>query len=105
MTTYILGAELPNYTVTWRDSAGAVIDFSTGWTFTAKLGIPGDDAIVTKTSGITGAATAPNLTVTWATGELDDIQPGTYVLQISARDGAGKDRPMTDLLTFAAAVA
>lgn len=105
MTSSItIGAELPDYTATWRDGNAAVIDFSTGYTFTLRLGIPGREADFEKTSGITGASTAPNITVAWTAAELDDLTPGTRVLEIWARSG-GKDRgPFTDLLTLNAAV-
>lgn len=99
--TYAIGSELPDYPVTWQDSSGALINFASGWTFTLKLGHPGRDAVLTKTDGITGAATAPNVTITWDAGEFDDLDPGTYVLQLFARNGAGKDRgPLTELFTL-----
>ena len=54
-TAYIIGAELPDLPITWQDSAGDIIDFSTGWTFTLKLGTAGNPAVLTKTTGISGA--------------------------------------------------
>lgn len=87
MPEYIQGAELGNMPVTWTDENGTLLDFSSGYTFTLKIGRRGETAIVTKTSGMTGAATDPNLTVAWATtGELNLLtDPGTYVLQIEAK--------------------
>lgn len=103
--TYAIGSELPDYPVTWRDGDGAVIPFDAGWSFTLKLGHPGRAAVLTKTEGITGAATAPNVTVTWDAGEFDDLDPGTYVLQLFARDEDGKDRgPLTELFTLDPAI-
>lgn len=104
--TYYIGSELPDYPVTWRDSAGAVPNFASGWTFTLKLGFPGRAPVLTKTTGITGAATAPNITVSWDAGEFDDLDPGTYVLELFARQtSSGKDRgPLVELFPLHAAI-
>lgn len=90
---YVRGAELPNLQLWWRDQTGALIDFSTGWTFTVKIGRVGSTAKKNKTSGITGAAGSgtssngtPNLVVAWATGELD-IPAGQGTIQITANNG------------------
>lgn len=78
---YTAGAELPALALTWRDPDGDIIDLSTGWTFSLRI----DTSPVTeKTSGITGADTAPNVTIAWAAGELD-VTPGTYDCQLWAR--------------------
>lgn len=90
---YTIGAELPDVAITWTDDNSAVIDFSTGWTFTVKVGLPDQAAALTKTTGITGAATAPNLTIAWAAGELDAVGSGAWLGQVTARNTAsGKDR-------------
>ena len=49
--------ELPAIPIAWLDNTGAVVDFSTGWTFTAYICDPAAPsvALVAKTSGITGA--------------------------------------------------
>lgn len=93
---YLQGAELPDLTVEWTTYTGAAIDFTSGWSFTARLGYPGSAALVTKTAGITGAAVLPNLTVSWAAGELDAVPPDTDLrLQIVARHTASsKDRAL-----------
>jgi hypothetical protein len=105
MNTYYLGSEDPTYPTTWTNSDGVVIDFSApGWSFELRLGHPGRDAVLTKTSGIAGAATAPNITVTWATTDLDDIDPGTYLLQIFPTLAGRTRSPLTDLFTLAAPV-
>lgn len=103
MNVYYLGAEDPTYPVTWRDSAGAVIDFS-GATFTLRLGHPGRTAVLEKTSGIVGAATAPNVTVTWAPTDFDDVPAGTYVLQLTPTFAGRQRSPLTELFTLAAPV-
>ena len=69
MTTYEYRAdqELPAIPVEWRDADRAVIDFSTGWTFTAKVCAASTPTTIalTKTTGITGADTSPNVLIDW----------------------------------------
>lgn len=91
---YIQGSDLPDATFEWRSGTGAIIDFSTGYTFTLKIGTPGQAATLTKTTGITGAATSPNVTVAWSTsGELNTLATGTYSGQLKAtRTSDSKDR-------------
>lgn len=92
---YYSGAELPDLHLTWEDEAGDVIDFAAGWTFTVKVAREGSTtAQFTKTTGITGAASAPNVVVAWATsGELSALAAGRYVVQVVARRSAdSKDR-------------
>jgi hypothetical protein len=85
MAEYIKGAELDDLTVTWNDPDGEPYDFSSGFTFSLKVGEKGQAATFTKTTGITGAATSPNVTVVWATtGELNSLAAGTHVLQLEA---------------------
>lgn len=82
---YTAGADLPDLVLTWRDSSDALIDFATGHTFTVKVGRPGSTALVTKTTGITGAATAPNVTIAWSTTDLASLTAGIYTVQVVAR--------------------
>lgn len=106
MNIYVLGSEDPTYPITWTDSNGNIIDFSDdGWTFELKLGHPGQDAALTKTAGIDGATTAPNITVTWATTDLAEIDPGTYLLQLTPTLAGRSRSPLTELFTLVAAVA
>lgn len=88
-----VGAELPDITAVWRDSEGTLIDFSSGWTFTLKLNT---FPPFVKTTGITGAATSPNVRIAFAAGELDDLPPGTHRAQLWAKRGDGKDRVPLD---------
>ena len=75
---YYQHAEDPAYVVTWLDSDGTVIDFSSGYTFELKLvSVSAGTVALTKTTGITGAATAPNVIVQWSSGELN-IAAGDY---------------------------
>ena len=92
---YYKGAELPDLHVTWEDEDGEVIDFAAGWTFVVKVAREGSTAAsFTKSSGITGAASAPNVVVAWATsGELSTLAAGRYVVQVVATRAAdSKDR-------------
>ena len=92
---YRKGSERPDITLTWRSSAGTVIDFSQNTTFEFKLGSPGKSAIFTKTVNIIGGQTAPNVTVSFISGELDALPTGRYVGQLRARDTVtGQDRFM-----------
>lgn len=105
MPSYIQGADLPDLTFEWRDRNGTLIDFSTGHTFVLKLGTPGAAATLTKSTGITGAATVPNVTVAWATsGELNTLTPGVYTLDlIATRTSDSKQRVLRNALTVHAA--
>lgn len=87
---YTDGAELPAITRDWRDDQDALINFATGWAFTARIGIPGETAVIEKTDGITGAATSPNLTIEWEPGELDDLTPGRWPLHVIATSDDGQ---------------
>lgn len=102
---YRIGQELPSMAFEWLDGAtGAVIDFSSGWTFTASIAAanaPGT-VLATITTGITGAATSPNVTIDWATDAFDDLTPaaaGTvYVVHLVAtRTSDSKQRPFAPL--------
>lgn len=87
---YRVGQELPAMSFAWSDGAGALIDFSTGWTFTAKVcaATAPTTTLLTKSSGITGAATSPNVTVDWSTTDFADLTAaanGTpYVVHLTA---------------------
>lgn len=96
MITYTQGADLPDLAITWKDSDQATIDFAAGYTFQLKIGVPGNTALVTKTSGITGSTTAPNITIAWSTtGELNTLAAGIYDADlIATRIADSKQRPM-----------
>jgi hypothetical protein len=103
---YIQGSDLPDLAITWKDRNDAVIDFSTGHTFSLKIGVPGSAALVTKSTGITGAATSPNVTIAWATsGELNTLATGTYTGQLKAtRTLDSKERFMSFRITIKPAI-
>jgi hypothetical protein len=104
---FVQGSDLPDLTLTWTDTNGAVIDFSTGWTFTLQVGRAPDVAVLTVTTGITGTAIAPNITVAWAaSGGLDSLAPGRWTGQLTAvRTADNKKRRMQFDFTVAPAVA
>lgn len=87
---YHRNAERPAAKMWLYDDDGALIDFSSGYTFSFKIGNPGSTALLTKTSNITGAVGSgaeptgtPNITITWTAGELD-ITPSVYSWQLKA---------------------
>jgi len=91
-------AELPDVSLWLTDDDGALIDFSSGYTFEFKIGSPGSAAKLTKTTGISGAAGSgtessgtPNVTLSFAAAELDSIDRKRYTGQLRATTG-GKDR-------------
>jgi hypothetical protein len=73
------------------DDDGTLLDLSSGsYTFSLKIGTPGSAALLTKSSGIAGAAGSgtepsgtPNLVITWSAGELA-LTPGNYTGQLTA---------------------
>jgi hypothetical protein len=88
--TYRSTAERPAAKLWVFDDDGTLIDFSSGYTFVFKIGVVGSAALLSKSTGITGAAGAgveptgtPNVTVTWSAGELA-LTPGDYGWQLTA---------------------
>lgn len=95
---YIRTAERPDLKFWLEDDAGALVNFTSGYTFTFKIGDKSADALFAKTTGITGAAGSgtqtsgtPNVTISLAADELDDVPAGGYTWQIIATTG-GLDR-------------
>ena len=89
--TIVKDQELPAMAFEWRDSSNALIDFSTGYTFTVKLAtqLAPTVVVLTKTSGITGLATAPNVAVNWTSTDFASLVAGTtYVVWLYARRSA-----------------
>jgi hypothetical protein len=104
--TYIKGAELEDVLLTWNHpTTGLYTDFVSGWSFSALIGNVDEVNLVTKTLGFTPAATAPNLTIAWASGELDPLPVGVHTVDVQARHIAtSKDRKTTFSLEIRAAV-
>lgn len=87
--SYNAAAERPGLGLWLRDSANALIDFSSGYTFVLKIGPRGGAALLTKSSNITGAAGAgeeptgtPNVVILWGAGELA-LTPGVYRCELT----------------------
>jgi hypothetical protein len=89
---YTVGDELPSIEIDWYVD-GVLVDFSSGYSWRLRVG-RGDTATVEKTTGITGAATSPNVTIDWSDGELPDPDaPTMYTAQLRARRTSdNKDR-------------
>lgn len=91
-----VGVELPDIAFTWRDGTGAIIPFETeGYTF--QLRIETHPTIVKGTLGgeqvgITRSDGAPNVIVTFAIGDLDDVESGFYGGQLRGQRADGKER-------------
>ena len=83
--TWLAGATLPDLGVIWLDDAGQLHQFAAGWTFTIEVARSlKDAALFTKVSGITGADTSPNVLAAWDDGEIGDLTPGRYLVQVTA---------------------
>lgn len=87
---YKRNAELPSLEIWWFDDDNNLVDLSSASGFTLKVGNVGQAAVLTKTTGITGAAGSgtegsgtPNVTVAWAAGDLD-LTPGAYTMELYA---------------------
>jgi len=105
---YRSNAERPGTSIWWFDDAGNLIDFSSGYTFSLKIGPRGGAALLTKTSNITGAAGAgveptgtPNVTITWGAGELN-LTPGAYEFELTATTSSADRVLIADIVITAA---
>lgn len=102
------GAERPGLNLWWEDDSGALIDFSSGYTYTLKIGPRGGAALLTKTANIVGAVGAgtapsgtPNIVVTWASGDLA-LSAGVYHLELKATSSGADRFAETDIVITAA---
>lgn len=85
--TYVKNQELPAMSFEWRDNTNTLVDYSTGYTLTVKVAAQTTPTVtvLTKSTGITGAATAPNVAVNWSTADLAALTAGTtYVIWLIA---------------------
>jgi hypothetical protein len=109
--TYYRAAERPAIQLWLQDADGSLLDLSSGYTFSFKIGLVGSAAVFTKTSGITGAAGSgtenngtPNLTINFTAGELAAIPVRNYTWQVTATTG-GLDRVFAGSITILDGVA
>jgi len=94
-------SSLPDLQFIWTDANKNLIDFSVaGWSFQMKIAQPPNAAVITKTSGITGASTSPNRSVQWGFCYLAILTPGVWYFQMTATYGpsGGKQRILTGSL-------
>ena len=82
-TTYRTVDEDPGIAYSWLDRDGSVIDLS-GATFSLVVTNLQGTTELTKTSGITGSATSPNVVISWDAGELATLGVGTYLYKLTA---------------------
>lgn len=97
--TYRADQELPAMALEWLDRDGTVIDFSTDYNFTVQLTrkTQPTTVVATKTTGVTGAATSPNVLIDWSTSDFSGLTAEdngtTYLVHVTARRTAdSKDR-------------
>lgn len=88
---YTRGHERPFHLLTWLDADGEPVDL-TDDTFALAIGTPGREAEHVKTTGITGTATSPNVSIAWSDNELDHLDTGMHRGQLSAIDSSGNYR-------------
>jgi hypothetical protein len=79
-------AERPTLDIWWLARDTTLIDFSSGYTFSLKIGTIGSTAVLTKTTGITGATGSgveptgvPNIQIAWSAGELATLNPNNLL--------------------------
>lgn len=95
---YKSGAEKPDAKFWLYDDDGTPLDLSdVGYTFTFKIGKLGQAAVLTKTTGITGAAQTgeeptgvPAVTIVWAVDDLK-LSSGSWKWELIIRNTV-KDR-------------
>lgn len=102
---YYATADSPVLQMWVYDDNDDLIDFSSGYTFVFKIGNPGETALLTKSSGITGDVGAgeeptgtPNIVITFTAGQLA-LAPGTYSWNLTATS-ASLDRVFGGAITI-----
>lgn len=106
--TYHRTAATPAGQLWWTDDLDDLIDFTgvTAWELLIAREL-GDEATLTKVTGIAGAAGSgtptdpagvPNVTITFDSGELADLATGDYYGTLTSRPGTGGARVTTLIL-------
>jgi len=94
----------PAVKLVWRDDAGALIDYSTGWTFSAKItAINATALLATKTANITGSSgvLGYNVVIDWDTADHTALTtPGTYSVLLVATPTVGDPVAFPAPITF-----
>jgi hypothetical protein len=67
--------ELPTMRLAWKDGNETIIDYSSGFTATVKVASAAapTTTLLTKTSGITLAATSPNYSIEWTAADFTTL--------------------------------
>lgn len=88
MQRRIVGALLPDTSVTWRED-GSNID-PTGYTWQVEARSTASSTVLfTKTTGFTnGSTTGPTVTIAWTTLDLGVLTRGTYILELTGTVGS-----------------
>lgn len=83
---YTKGDELEGIDISWPQPNGTPYNFTSGWTFIARIGNPNQAALLQKVgpTGFTGSATFPNLIIAWVAGDLATLPQGSYHLDVKA---------------------
>lgn len=82
--TYDAGERLPDAHLTIYDDTSSIVSLSSGYTFSLDVVDRTTGTVShTQSTGITGAATSPNVTVAWTTG-FASITAGHYTLKVTA---------------------
>lgn len=90
------GSELPDREISWLDDTGQLIDFSTGWEFSLRIGTLAKAPLLTKIIGIVGDDTDPNVTISFEEDELDSLPSGLHIAELVANNiSSSQDRSMT----------
>jgi len=100
-------SSLPDLTFVWTDATQTLINFGVaGWSYSMKISQPPNAPTITKTTGISGASTSPNITVQWSVNELATLTPGRWYFQLTATYGpsGGKQRIMTGSIVIDQAI-
>lgn len=79
--TYDAGETLPDCHLTVLDDTGTVISLASGYTFAVTV-LDASGGTAHSQSGVTGASTAPNLTVAWTSG-FGALAAGRYSLKVT----------------------
>lgn len=103
---YLKGVTLgPAMQIIWRDNLGALIDYSTAWTFSAKVAATNTPSVLlaTKTANITGSSGALgyNVVIDWDTADHTPLPAGAnYTVQLVATPTAGDPVAFPGVITF-----
>lgn len=101
---YRADQELPAMMLAWDDADGNPIDYTTGWTFSAKVALATarTTIILTKSAGITQATAAAPVSIDWtaadlatitaAVGTIPDAGVDCVVYLYARRNSDSKDR-------------